>query len=146
MNTLDFMVPTERGLEGEWSYRFVTMERACDVKSDVDGYPKFITEVLGSRVNHLIFRTDDIMVFKTIVYHMEADLSSWNEKILMLLGPSSKFDIDDRAQHSWYSLGTLENSPRPGDVFKMRRVGSVAATLSRRVFLQRAVHCHGILS
>lgn len=78
----------------------------------------------------------------TIVYHVEADLSSWERATL---GPSAESDIDEVAAHAWYSLDSVDEVA-DDRMFMMHRAGSVSARLSRSQFLSCGEHCYGILS
>ena len=145
MNASPMMISTEQGLVGKWSYQVVKLKKVHPLKSDADSYPNFVIKVLGSLVNYMEFSTTNGSEIFTTVYHMETDLSSWDRETLMLLGPSSEVNIDNVADHSWYSLGSVDKVTEDG-MFKMHRVGSVAAKISRSKFLSCAKHCDGILS
>ena len=137
---------TERGLIGEWVYKLVKLE-AADVlpESDGDSYPSFMVGILGTYVNYMRFKTSgEEKVFAT-VYHNEADLSSWNRKVLILLGPEAGVEIDTMSEWSWYSLGIIDELSGDGK-FIMHRVGSVFARLSRSRFLEEGNKCYGIMS
>jgi hypothetical protein len=137
---------TERGLIGEWLYQIVELKAVSDpVEHDPNGYPSFVTSILGSRVDRILFTTREGQEIFATVYHLETDLTSWGKKAIALLGPSRNVEIDVDGEWSWYSLASIDEI-LGNSLWQMHRIGSVFGSLSRAQFLASGRKCYGILS